>query len=226
MSWEQLGDDARIAQADLNRPWFEHRLGDALRGVDQVNSRPSQPRAVILDVGCGAGWSTIALARAYPSARVDGVDIDVPSVEMAQRNAAAAGVSDRVRFRVADGGSLATEDSYDAAFAFECIHDMPRPVAVLDAVRRSVRADGLVIVMDEAVADAFTAPGDDVEQLMYGYSLLICLPDGMSSEPSLGTGTVMRLDTLRRYAQQAGFVDVDVLPIKDFGFWRFYRLTT
>jgi hypothetical protein len=83
---------------------------------------------------------------------------------------------------------------------------------------------GSVIVMDEAVADTFSAPGDEVERLMYGFSLLACLPDGMADPPTAATGTVMRPDTLRRYAQAAGFDRFDVLPISDFGFWRFYRL--
>lgn len=72
--------------------------------------------------------------------------------------------------------------------------------------------------------DEFTAPGDELERLMYGFSLFICLPDGMSSSPSVGTGTVMRSSTLESYARAAGFEGVDVLPIEDFGFWRFYRL--
>ncbi len=79
--------------------------------------------------------------------------------------------------------------------------------------------------MDEAVAESFAAPGDEVERLMYGFSLLVCLPDGMAHPPSAATGTVMRPDTLRGYAQQAGFAAVEVLPIEDFGFWRFYQLT-
>jgi ubiquinone/menaquinone biosynthesis C-methylase UbiE len=179
----------------------------------------------VLDVGCGAGWSTVALATAYPGAEVVGVDVDAPSVEMARRNAAIAGVEERVRFRLADAASLqAADGGYDAAFAFECVHDMPRPVQVLSAVREAVKPDGVVVVMDEAVAEEFTAPGDDVERFMYGVSLFICLPDGMSSTPSAGTGTVMRPSTLRRYAEEAGFAGVDVLPIHDFGFFRFYRL--
>ena len=58
---------------------------------------------------------------------------------------------------------------------------MPHPVEVLAAMRGAVRPGGPVVVMDEAVADAFAAPGDDIERLMYGFSLLICLPDGMSA---------------------------------------------
>ena len=109
-------------------------------------------------------------------------------------------------------------------FAFECIHDMPYPVEVLSAARRSLRQGGSVVVMDEAVADAFTPPGDEVERLMYGFSLLVCLPDGMSHPDSAGTGTVMRPETLRRYALDAGFSDVRVLPVEGFGFFRFYEL--
>jgi len=74
------------------------------------------------------------------------------------------------------------------------------------------------------VADEFTAPGDDVERFMYAASLFVCLPDGLSSPPSRGTGTVMRRSVLTGYAQEAGFADVDVLPIEDFSFFRFYRL--
>jgi hypothetical protein len=90
-------------------------------------------------------------------------------------------------------------------------------------VRGLAAEDGAVIVMDERVADAFTAPGDEVERLMYTYSVLCCLPVGLAETPSAGTGTVMRVDTLRRYAAEAGFTDVEVLPIEHETF-RFYRL--
>jgi hypothetical protein len=59
---------------------------------------------------------------------------------------------------------------------------------------------------------------------MYGYSLFVCLPDGLSSSPSAGTGAVMRRPTLERYAREARFGGVDVLPIEGFGFFRFYSL--
>lgn len=103
---------------------------------------------------------------------------------------------------------------------------MPQPVEVLRAVREAVRPDGAVVVMDEAVADTFTAPADEIDRLMYGFSLFICLPDGLSTEPSAGTGTVFRRPLLEDYAAQAGYARVEVLPIADFGFFRFYRLWT
>ncbi|WP_223169461.1 MULTISPECIES: class I SAM-dependent methyltransferase [Microbacterium] len=223
VSWEQLGADAREAQADLNRPWFAE-LGAAFAEVPDLHEVLSRPGGRIADVGMGGGWSSIELARAYPELRVHGFDIDEPSIELARMNAEQAGVADRVEFHNADGDGLEYYGPFDAAFAFECIHDMPRPVDVLGAMRVAVRDGGPVVVMDEAVGERLVAPGDDVERLMYGFSLFCCLPDGLSHRPSAGTGTVMRPETLRRYAQDAGFADLQILPIEDFSFFRFYSL--
>jgi SAM-dependent methyltransferase len=224
VSWAQLGAAARESQAAVNRPWFEAQLGPALAGIPEIHEVLSAPGCRIADVGCGEGWSSLALARAYPEATVTGIDVDEPSVSAARAHAEEAGLTDRVGFPDRDAGGLDQPGAFDAAFIFEALHDMPQPVEVLSAVRRAVRPDGVVVIMDEAVADEFTAPGDVVERAMYGYSTLICLPDGLSDSPSAGTGTVMRRSQLTAYANQAGFADVDVLPIEGFAFFRFYRL--
>ncbi len=223
VSWKQLGEDAREGQADMNRPWFD-KLPSVFAEVDHLHRVLSRPAARIADVGMGAGWSSIALAQAYPNLSVDGFDIDEASVELATANARAAGVADRVHFHLAGGDALERRGPFDAAFAFECIHDMSQPVDVLRAMRRAVEDDGLVIIMDEAVGERFGVPGAEMDAIMYSFSLFVCLPDGMSHQPSAGTGTVMRPDTLRDYAQAAGFEDLTILPIEDFGFWRFYEL--
>lgn len=225
VSWSRLGAEAREAQADGNRPWFESALAPALAGVPELTQLLSRPGARVLDVGCGGGWSTIALAKAFPTVGAVGVDIDEPTVAMARDNVADAGLADRVDIHLGDALALPREE-FDAAFAFECLHDMPNPVEVLSSVRQALRPGGMLIVMDEAVAEEFAPPGDDVERLMYGYSLLICLPDSLSHRPSAATGTVMRPSQLARYAQDAGLTTPTVLPIEGFGFWRFYRLTS
>jgi hypothetical protein len=78
-------------------------------------------------------------------------------------------------------------------------------------------------VGDEKVAETFTAPGDELERFDYGWSALHCLPAALTEPGSAGTGTVIRPDTVRRYARDAGFSGVTVLPIEH-DFWRFYRL--
>jgi hypothetical protein len=58
---------------------------------------------------------------------------------------------------------------------------------------------------------------------MYGWSITNCLPDGRSRSPGVATGTVMQPSTLRSYAREAGFDEVEILPIEN-DFFRFYRL--
>lgn len=225
VGWAQYGADMRESEADLNRPGYLQLLADDwMAALPDVQQRlRADPPARIADIGCGAGWSTIALAQGYPLARVDGFDVDEPSVDLARRNIADAGVGDRAHIQQIDIGAVEVGE-YDLVTAFECLHDMPYPVDALRSMRRLAKAGGTVLVADMKVADTFSAPGDDVERLMYGFSVLICLPDSMSSPGSAATGTVMRTDTLRDYAQQAGFSDVTVLPVEH-DIWRFYRLT-
>jgi SAM-dependent methyltransferase len=225
LPYAEYGADAREGQAEANRPMFVNLLGSEwLPSVPDVHERlQADPPAWVADVGCGTGWSSISIARAYPKARVDGYDLDGPSIELARRNAGEAGVADRVTFHLRDASDPTLEGSYDLATAFECVHDMGRPVQALGAMRRMVGEKGAVIVADERVPDSLEAPGDDTDRLMYGWSVLFCLPTGLADEPSVGTGTVMRQRTLRRYAQEAGYRGVDVLPIEN-DLWRFYRL--
>jgi SAM-dependent methyltransferase len=220
VSWDEFGDEMRESQADMNRPFFTNDLAGVISEIPELSDRLGAEGARIADIGCGAGWSTIALATSFPDAAFVGYDVDGPSIVMAVDNARSAGVEDRVRFSAEPAAP--TGVGFDAAFAFECIHDMSQPVPVLEAMRLMTEPDGFVVVMDEAVDPALVSPAGEIDKLMYGFSLLVCLPDGMSTQPSVGTGTVMRPDVLEGYAKQAGFVGIEA--IAESGFFRFYVL--
>jgi 2-polyprenyl-3-methyl-5-hydroxy-6-metoxy-1,4-benzoquinol methylase len=221
--YERYGADFRGGQAGLNQSVFLRQLPGWIRtALPDVHARLSRPGARVADVACGAGWSSVALARTYPSARVDGFDLDEASVRDATANARAAGVSDRTRFAVHDAAD-APPGSYDLVCVFDAVHDMARPVEVLRACR-SLRAEGgSVLVMEPNVAERFTAPAGDTERFLYAVSLLHCLPVGMSEQPSAATGTALRPDTLRAYGVAAGFADVEIVPVEH-RFHRLYRL--
>jgi 2-polyprenyl-3-methyl-5-hydroxy-6-metoxy-1,4-benzoquinol methylase len=223
VNWREYGPDMSEGQEFGNRPTYITTLADWFGSIPDVHEKLTTG-ARMADVGCGGGWSSISLARAYPNLTIDGFDLDEPAVERARRNAEAEGVADRVRFHAIDPSEADHGDGYDLVTAFECIHDMPQPVPVLRAMRSMAGDAGTVIVMDENVQPEFMVPGDEIERLMYGFSTLICLPDGMSHPGSVGTGTVMRPSVFEGYAKEAGFGAVEILPI-DAGFWRFYRLT-
>src|SRR5262249_15221747 len=141
----------------------------------------------------------------------------------ARRNLAGSGVEDRVQFHNLDAADASFAHHFDLVTIFEALHDMPRPVDVLRTTRGMLADGGSVLLGDERTEDSVIAPPRDRERLYYGLSILACLPSGMVGPDPAGTGTVMRTDTLRRYATEAGFSHVDVLPIENDA-WRFYLL--
>ena len=223
--YTDYGVHMREAQGDVNRATFLQLLGSEwLPAMPDVHARlQAAPPAQVADFGCGVGWSSIAIAQSYPDVRVDGFDLDAPSIELARAHAAEAGVAERVNFEVRDAADPALAGLYDLVTAFECIHDMSQPVTALRTMRGLLREGGVGLVVDERVGDTFTPEGNDVEWMMYGWSVLHCLPVGMADQPSSETGTVLRTDTFRRYATEAGFTSVEVLPVENL-FFRLYRL--
>jgi len=222
--YEAYGD-MRTCISRINRPMFVNLLaGEWFPGVPGLVDRlHADPPATVADVGCGTGWSSIAITRGFPRAVVTGLDLDERSVTEARSNALAAGVADRVNFEVGDAADPGLVGGFDLVCAFETIHDMRDPVGALRAMRDLRKEGGTVLVVDERVADTFTTDVEDGERFQWGWSALHCLPCAMTDEPAAGTGTIMRAPALRGYALAAGFADLEVLPIEN-DFWRFYRL--
>ena len=218
--YTRFGADFRDGQGAINRPVYHHDLAGWIAALPDVDARlRAMPSACIADLGCGQGWSTIALARAYPGCEVVGVDSDEASIADAAERARAAGVD--VSFVSRDAGLL--DGTVDLVCMFEALHDLAKPVEVLRAARRALAPGGALLVVDERVAATFTAPGDEVERLMYGWSVLHCLPASRAETPSAALGTVLRAATVERLAADAGFANLEVLDVEN-DFFRFYRL--
>jgi ubiquinone/menaquinone biosynthesis C-methylase UbiE len=223
--YELYGPAFRHGQGHINRSAFTHELPSEWLAAmpDVVAKLEAAGRPRVADVGCGQGWSAIALAKAFPNAWVDGVDLDPGSIQDSRRHAAEAGLDGRVRFVEADAAELAGEGPYELVLILESLHDMARPVEALQASRAALAAGGTLLVADERVADTFTAPGDEVERMMFGWSVTHCLPTQMVEQPSAALGTAMRSHTVRQLAAEAGFARVEVLPVAN-DFFRLYRL--
>jgi 2-polyprenyl-3-methyl-5-hydroxy-6-metoxy-1,4-benzoquinol methylase len=213
------GADLREGLADgsrLGSRWFINEAVPA--ALPDVHARlQTDPPARVADLGCGAGWASIAIARAYPKTTVDGFDLDAASVELASRNVVEAGVQDRVHIAQRDAADPALAGSYDLVLAIAVVHDTPQPVAMLQTMRRLAGDEGVVLVSEPKSGERFldAANNGEVERSHFAFSVLHCLPVGMAEQPSAGTGTMMRPDILRGYARDAGFHDVEVLSIDD-----------
>jgi predicted O-methyltransferase YrrM len=232
VSWDELGTDAREAQAAMNRPFFLQQFGSTLEqcleSTDTL-SKLSNGGGRVADIGCGYAYSSIAVAQHFGKhCTVHGYDLDEPSIIKARDNIQKEGLQDRVQVYCKDAASVITNDSfepYDLVMALECLHDMSNPISVLRTMKDLAGSHGTVLVMDERVADSFDEGiGNPIEQLMYGFSCTCCLADCKSHPNSAETGTVMRPSILTMYAQQAGFRQVEILPVEQTGLFYFYKL--
>ncbi len=207
--------DVHDVQAAFTRPVFVNHLTQHwLPAIGDVQARiDSGTRVRIAEVGCGEGLAAITIARAYPNVEVDGYDLDEASIAAAQRAATEAGVADRTRFQVRDAADPTIDGDYDLVMAIEMIHDVPDPVGILRTMRTLAGRDGAVLVVDERTEEAFTVPAGEMERFFYSFSTLHCLAVSMQ-DGGAGTGTVIRPDTMRRYATAAGFTSVKALDVE------------
>jgi 2-polyprenyl-3-methyl-5-hydroxy-6-metoxy-1,4-benzoquinol methylase len=211
---------------EFNRAVFLNLLARQwLPAIADVDLRlRSEPPARVADLACGTGWSGIAMAQAYPLISVDGFDLDADAIQAARCNAQEAGLADRVTFTAADASGPGVSGRYDLVTIIEGLHDMSRPADALRVARGMLREPGCVLVADERVEDQFTAPASVEEQYHYAWSVVACLPAVMGDPETAATGAVLRPATLRRYALEAGFRSLEILPVEA-GLLRFYRLT-
>lgn len=129
------------------------RLSGAIAGAIEAASA-ADPRlhevihredGVVLDIGTGTGWLAIAMAHTFPNLRVVGIDLFEPALELARRNVRDEGLEDRVELRLQDATQLDDVAAYDAAWI--ALPFIPQAIvpAVLDATRRALRRDGIVL---------------------------------------------------------------------------------
>jgi ubiquinone/menaquinone biosynthesis C-methylase UbiE len=108
------------------------------------------PTAAVLDLGCGTGVVTRALAaRDGFAGTVTGIDQSPEFIAAAQRLAADDGVGDRVEYVVGDVHELdLPAASFDAVVAHTLISHVRDPLAVLAEAARVVRPGGSVAIFD------------------------------------------------------------------------------
>lgn len=222
--YEAYGDGMRESISKGNRPLFVNDyVSKWIPAMPDVEQK-LRAGARVADIGCGEGWSSISLAQSFPTIEIDAVDVDAASIDAAKRIAQAHGVAERVQFHLASAEQQPLSGSYDLVTAFECLHDMAYPVEILRIMRALALSDGAVLIADEAAGDSLEANRNFLGHYFYNWSVLHCLPQSLVMPNAAGTGTVLRPSVLKRYAREAGFSRVDILPIEN-EIWRFYRLT-
>jgi len=149
--------------------------------------------ATFLDVGTGVGRLAIGMARKWPALRVVGLDVWGPSLALARKNVAEAGLQDRIEIREQPAQDLNDERMFDLAWLpapFMPPHAVGR---VLDQVHRSLKPGGWVLF-------ATAKPGEDLR----GAAIRFCV--------SLYGGVPGTQQEIEKLLADKGLTDIRTIP--------------
>ena len=140
-------DELEVAKFDrVSHAWWD--TGGEMRNLHAVNPLRAQfvldhigvPQPAILDVGCGGGILSEALAKA--GARVTAIDLSQPTLAAARRHADTHGLAINYMCRSAEQAAEEQSDRFDAVTCMEMLEHVPEPAKVIAACARCLKAGG------------------------------------------------------------------------------------
>jgi ubiquinone/menaquinone biosynthesis C-methylase UbiE len=214
VSFQDFGSWVPASLEAMNRNLYEARLVKTwLPAMPEVVQR-LQDGGRSIDIGCGTGVVPVLIAKAFPRAKVEGLDFDALSIELARAKAHDAGVGERVRFHARSATEWNADGAFDFISTFDCIHDMPDPAGVLVRIRRALAPGGTYLMVEpklsERLADNVAHP---FARLFYGMSCLHCVPQSIA-QGGPGLGACWGEGRARVLAETAGFTQFRALPIR------------
>ena len=185
--WHEHVHDVHEGCERFFRPGYNASLvAEWLPALDGVVEK-LQRGALVADIGCGHGSSTILMAQAFPHSSFVGSDYHEGSIETARRRAQEAGVADRVHFHVASSTEASGAD-YDLVTMFDCLHDMGDPVGAARHVLGSLKPDGTWMIVEPQAGDRVEDNLNPVGRAYYAFSTLLCTPASLSQDVGLALG--------------------------------------
>ncbi len=202
--WHEHVHDVHEGCERFFRPGYNaHLIAEWLPALDGAVEKLTAG-ALVADVGCGHGASTILMARAYPNSHFVGSDYHDGSIATARRRAEEAGVSDRARFHTAPAAAYSGE-GYDLVTMFDCLHDMGDPVGAARHVHETLKPDGHWMIVEPAAGDRVEDNLNPVGRAYYSFSTLLCTPASLSQEGGLALGAQAGEARIRDVVEAGGF---------------------
>lgn len=204
VAWGDQAGCMFCAVARFFRPGYVNNLiSQWLPTLDGVVAKLERG-AKVADVGCGHGWSTVLMAKAFPKSQFVGFDFHDGSITDARTHAANHGVTANARFEVARAKEL-PEQGFDLITCFDCLHDMGDPAGAAANIRSALKPDGTWMIVEPMAGDRLEDNLNPVGRLFYAGSTLVCVPTSKSQEVGTALGAQAGESRLREIIGGAGF---------------------
>jgi len=194
------------SQQTVVEPLFDHILPLVPGLIDKLHQGID-----VLDVGCGRGKALLLMAERFPKSRFHGWDLSVETMQEANAEAAAKGLTN-ITFATRDLSDFhltAPEEAFDFVTAFDAIHDQARPDHVLAGIRRALKSDGIFLMQDIGASSNVAENREHpVGTLLYSISCTHCMTVSLA-QGGLGVGAMWGEELTREFLSQAGFASIE-----------------
>ena len=160
--------------------------------------------ARVADIGCGHGFSTVIMAKAFPKSHFIGYDFHPGSIAQAKVHAQQHGVTANTHFEVAMASDFPARD-LDLVTFFDCLHDMGDPVGAATHVHQALKPDGTWMVVEPIAGDKLEDNFNPVGRLYYAASTMVCVPTSLDQPVGAALGAQAGFARLKDTIGSGGF---------------------
>jgi SAM-dependent methyltransferase len=186
------------------RPGYQNNLVSSwLPALDGVTAK-LESGAAVADVGCGHGYSTIFMAKAFPKSTFVGYDFHPASVEQARVHAEQHDATANTKFEVAMASNFPGKD-LDLVTFFDCLHDMGDPIGAARHVRQTLKPDGSWMIVEPAAGDKLEDNLNPVSRMFFAASTMICVPTSLDQPVGAALGAQAGFAKLSSAIKEGGF---------------------
>ncbi|XP_071844835.1 S-adenosylmethionine-dependent methyltransferase Rv2258c-like [Apostichopus japonicus] len=187
--------------------WMKNHLVNSFITLLPELKNQLESGITVIDLGCGKGASTCALARAFPKSTFHGVDYLEVNCQGAKRQAEEESLKN-CNFLVADISKLPDDWSghFQYAFMNNVLHDLAHPMTCLAEIKRILGPGGLLSIMDSRGHSAKKDHKHGIPETVnvYAASLLSCLPLSLGAG-GVGLGAMCGVEKITEIVTSAGF---------------------
>ncbi|HEY8289028.1 MAG TPA: class I SAM-dependent methyltransferase, partial [Acetobacteraceae bacterium] len=207
VGWGEQSQCLFCAAGRFFRPGYHNSLVTSwLPALDGIAQRLERG-ATVADVGCGHGFSTVMMAKAFPNSKFVGYDFHPGSVAQARVHAEQHGVTANTRFEVALAGDFPGKD-LDLVTFFDCLHDMGDPAGAARHVRQTLKPDGRWMIVEPVAGDRLEDNLGPVSRLYYAASTMVCVPTSLDQPVGAALGAQAGFSRLSSVIREGGFSQV------------------
>lgn len=144
-----MGREISFVMGFQGKDWLERRSREQEESVSlAIENLPVDAGSVVADLGAGSGYYTFRIPPKVPEGKVYAVEIQDEAIQYLQNRSKELGFDYVVPVKGSETSPNLPENSIDLVIMVDVYHELAYPVEMLAAIRKSLKADGKLLLIE------------------------------------------------------------------------------